>query len=134
MRIGYALVSTAELATGFARLRHNFNVSRPSLAAALAALQDDDYVAQSIARTVAERQRLARALAPYAAQILPSFANFLTVRLHQPAAPIVATLHRQGIEVQSLNWPDKNGAIRISIGSEAESARFLAALISELGR
>ncbi|MGV8950817.1 MAG: pyridoxal phosphate-dependent aminotransferase [Cypionkella sp.] len=133
LRIGYALVSGPELATGFARLRHNFNVSRPSLAAALAALQDDAYVAQSIARTVAERQRLARALVPYAVQILPSFANFLTVRLHQPAAPIVTALHAQGIEVQSLTWPDKNGAIRISIGSEAESARFLAALTNELG-
>ncbi len=133
LRIGYALVSDADLATGFVRLRHNFNVSRPSLAAALAALKDDAYVEEAIAKTVAERQRLAAALAPHAAQILPSFANFLTVRLHQPAAPIVAALHAQGIEVQYLGWPDKNGAIRISIGSAAESDRLLAALIGELG-
>ena len=79
------------------------------------------------------RKRLAAALAPHTAQILPSFANFLTVRLHQPAAPIVAALHAQGIEVQYLGWPDKNGAIRISIGSAAESDRLLAALIGELG-
>ncbi|MGO4852860.1 pyridoxal phosphate-dependent aminotransferase [Phaeovulum sp. W22_SRMD_FR3] len=130
LRIGYALVSDPGLAAGFARLRHNFNVSRPSLAAALAALQDDAHVAQSIARTVQERQRLAAALAPHCAQILPSFANFLTVRLHQPAAPIVAALQAGGIAVQYLGWPDTQGAIRISIGDAAESDRLLAALIA----
>lgn len=134
LRVGYALVSTPDLATGFARLRHNFNVSRPALAAALAALQDDDFVAQTIARTVKERARLAAALAPHAAQILPSHANFLTIRLHRPAAAIVAALHAQDIEVQYLAWPDKNGAIRISIGSASESDRLLAALIEELGK
>ena len=133
LRIGYALVSGPELAAGFMRLRHNFNVSRPSLAAALAALQDDAHVATSIARTVEERKRLATALAPHCVEILPSFANFLTVRLHGPAAPVAAALQETGIAVQYLGWPDAQGALRISIGDSTESDRLLAALAGVVG-
>ncbi len=128
LRIGYALVSSAALNLGFTRIRHNFNVTRPSLAAATAALKDDAHVNGVIERTISERRRLAEALARLNVTAYPSQANFLTVRPPAPAAPLVEALAAEGIEVQFLKWPDAHGAIRITIGSSEDSARLVAAL------
>jgi histidinol-phosphate aminotransferase len=129
LRVGYVLTSSAELNLGFVRLRNNFNVSRPSLAAALAALRDDDYVAGVIEKTIVERRYLAEGLSRLGATSLPSFANFLTVRLPVEAAPVVDALAAKGIEVQLVRWPDALGAIRITIGTRADSDRLLAAMV-----
>lgn len=128
LRVGYALTSGPDVALGFTRLRHNFNVTRPSLAAALAALRDEAHVADVIARTVAERQRLAAALSALGAEVLPSFANFVTARFPVPAMPIAEALNAQGIEVQALGWPDSKGSLRITVGTGAQTDMLLAAL------
>jgi histidinol-phosphate aminotransferase len=129
LRVGYALASSAALALGFARLRNNFNVNRVALAAALAALKDDAYVTDIIEKTVAERRYLGAELARLInASSLPSFANFVTIRLPVPALPVVEALAREGIEVQFIKWPDALGAIRISVGTRADSDRLLTAL------
>jgi histidinol-phosphate aminotransferase len=98
------------------------------LAAALAALRDEAHVTGVIRQVIAERERLAAALAQLGAECLPSFANFVTIRLPGSAALAVAALREAGIAVQLLAWPDAQGAIRISIGGPEESDRLLEVL------
>lgn len=128
LRVGYLLCSSAALTLGFTRIRHNFNVSRPSLAAAVAALRDDAHMTATTDKIIAERAYLAGQLARLGASHLPSAANFLTIRSPRPAADIVAALARAHIAVQALAWPDALGAVRITIGTRADSDRLLAVL------
>ena len=53
MRIGYALASDAEIQKGLWQLRPNFNIGRASLAAATAAMLDEAYLQEMLARTIA---------------------------------------------------------------------------------
>lgn len=132
LRVGYLLTSSAELNLGFIRIRHNFNVSRPSLAAALAALRDDAYATDMIEKTIAERRYLAGRLMELGTSHLPSFANFLTIRLPGPAAGMVDVLAHSGIAVQFLKWPDANGSIRITVGAREDSDRLLTAMCAAM--
>ncbi|WP_165354525.1 histidinol-phosphate transaminase [Tropicimonas sp. IMCC6043] len=132
LRIGYALCSSADVALGFTRIRHNFNVSRPSLAAARAAFLDTAHLRQAVAQTVAARENLRRGLEALGFTAAPSFANFLTVRRAGPAAPLADALGREGIAVQFLPWPVPDGSLRITVGGEAEGRRLLEAMASIL--
>lgn len=128
LRIGYALTSSPELNIGFIRQRNNFNVTRPSQAAALAALRDDAHLTNVVSRTVAERQYLHGELKRLGAEILPSTANFLTITLPGSAAPAMEALQGAGVAVQLLRWPDDRGALRITIGTRAEHNRLITIL------
>ncbi|MEQ5872774.1 aminotransferase class I/II-fold pyridoxal phosphate-dependent enzyme [Sagittula sp. NFXS13] len=132
LRVGYALCSDEGLKRGFSRIRHNFNVSRPSLAAARAAFEDAAYMRAAVAETVARREQLRAGLERLGFAVLPSFANFLTVRFNGSAAALAQALHGQGIAVQALGWPDANGSLRITIGAAEENERVLAAIENQL--
>lgn len=132
LRVGYALCSDTDLKRGFSLIRHNFNVARPSMAAAQAAFEDDAYMRDAVQRTVARRETLREGLEALGFRILPSFANFLTVRFDGSAARLAAALSGQGMAVQALGWPDANGSLRITIGSDAEMARILTLIQTEL--
>ncbi len=55
LRVGYAVASDASLISLMDRVRGPFNVNRLAQVAAIAALEDVDYVRECIARTTAER-------------------------------------------------------------------------------
>ncbi|MGO1120535.1 pyridoxal phosphate-dependent aminotransferase [Rhodovibrionaceae bacterium A322] len=127
-RVGYVLCSSAELAQGFQRLRGNFNVNRIGLAGAVAAFQDQSYLADLLHQTIGERQRLAKALSALGCQPFPSGANFLTVRTPCPATALARDLEAVGVLVQALPWPASEGSLRITIGCRADNDRFLSAV------
>lgn len=77
-RVGYAL-GDAELIGLLDRVRDSYNVSRLAQAAALAALEDDDYFRATIARVVATRDQSAAAFAARGWFGYHSQANFLFV-------------------------------------------------------
>ena len=87
----------------------------------------------AIAATIAERERMHRALAGLAAveTVWPSAANFLLVRFRDPAAASAA-LARRGVLVRELG-PEAvlSGCARISVGTPDENDMLLAALAAE---
>src|SRR5690606_30999572 len=84
----------------------------------------------AIEATIAERERLHRALAALAAveTVWPRDANFLLVRFRDPAAA-AAALAGRGILVRELG-PEAglSGCARISVGTPEENDMLLAAL------
>jgi len=78
MRVGFAIAAAGVLEP-VGRIRPPFNVSAPSLAAAAAALDDEAYLARTVADTLASRVALTAALDRLGLRSLPSQANFVLV-------------------------------------------------------
>ncbi|MBW8635649.1 aminotransferase class I/II-fold pyridoxal phosphate-dependent enzyme [Hoeflea sp. WL0058] len=128
LRVGYALASDNDIAYGLWQLRPNFNLGRPALAAAAAAMRDEAYLQETLRLTIAGRQRLSEALASLGFEAFPSFANFLTVRAPLPASKLGRELEKKKILVQPLPWPDERGSLRITVDSRESTNRLVEAL------
>ncbi len=133
MRVGYGLSSDTKIQSALSQLRINFNIARPSVAAASAAMEDEAYLENTLNQTIAERQRLGEGLEKLGFIPLPSFANFLSVRPPVCAQVIERKLAENNILVQALGWPDKKGMLRITIDSTANNDRIITAINEILG-
>lgn len=131
-RIGYGIASSAEVADAFRRIRINFSVGSIALAGALAALGDVDHLDKILNHTAAERDYLTGALRARGLQVLPSAANFVTVITPRPSGEVAARLAAGNIHVIALPWRDTPGALRITIGTRADSDATLDALAGAL--
>ena len=128
LRVGYALASDRDIACGLWQLRPNFNLGRPALAAAAAAMQDEPYLQETLMLTITERRRLSVALESLGFEAFPSFANFLTVRAPVSATELGRALEKKKILVQPLPWPDERGSLRITVDSRESTDRLVEAL------
>ena len=134
LRLGYA-VTSPEIAGAMARLRPPYNVNAAAVAAALATFEDMAHIQATIARLVAERERLRGAMAALpGVEPLPSQANFIFCRFQDFSGRELAdALAEQGILVRSFSAPDLADAVRITIGRPDQNAALLNALHSMLG-
>ena len=127
LRVGYA-VSAPEVAAVFERLRESFNVNGLALAAAEAALGDQEHVAKGRAWNLSEREWLTEQLRARDLRVLPSQTNFVLVDFARDAAPIERTLFERGVIARPMGGYGLPEFLRISIGSRAENERLLDAL------
>lgn len=132
LRLGYGLSHPA-LADLLNRVRQPFNNNSLALAAGEAALADQDFVAASVAHNARERARLEHELGERGLQVLPSHANFVAVGFGRDAAPIHQGLLEAGVIVRPMASYDMPHFLRLSVGTEAENDRFLAALDGVMG-
>lgn len=131
-RIGWA-TGAAPLIDVLNRIRGPFNVTASGQAAAVAALDDQDFVAASRTHNAAERARLAdavNALGNHGLSFVPSEANFLLVLFEGDvtAAAALEALGEEGYAVRHLPGQGLPHALRITIGKSADMARVAACL------
>lgn len=126
LRVGYA-VSSAEIADLLNRLRQPFNVNSLAQAGALAALEDEHYVAESRALNQSERARLTTALEARGLSCIPSAGNFVTVEVGE-GARVYERLLREGVIVRPVDGYGLPRHLRVTVGLEAENSRLLEAL------
>jgi len=131
LRCGYAL-SSPDIADLLNRVRHPFNVNSVALAAAAAALEDREFVAESVAVNRAGRERLATALREAGLAVIPSVANFVTVDVNQAAGPVYEGLLSRGVIVRPVGGYELPRHLRITVGTERENQRVLEALAEVL--
>lgn len=131
LRVGYS-VSSPQVADLLNRVRQAFNVSTPALAAAAAVLDDDDYLARSVATNREGLKQVAQGLAGLGLGVIPSIANFMTFDCARAAQPVFDALLREGVIVRPLGGYGMPRHLRVSIGTGEENARFLAALAKVL--
>ena len=132
LRVGYGTFPRA-LMPHLWKIKQPYNVSVAATAAALAALAHAEELRAIGARIVAERERLAAALAevPYL-QPYPSQANFVLCRvLGRPAKALQRALAARGILVRHFDRPGLDDHIRISVG-RPEATEVLLAVLKEL--
>ncbi|MGA7295878.1 MAG: histidinol-phosphate transaminase [Rhodanobacteraceae bacterium] len=130
-RIG-CLVADPQVIALLRRIMPPYPLPTPCVAAAEAALDESGQrvTARRVADTVAERNRMANLLQqmPGVKAVLPSRANFLTVRLAH-AAGVCRHLAAQGIVVRDLGRQARLAdCLRFSIGTAQENSRLIQAL------
>ncbi len=130
LRVGYG-VAQADLSGLLNRVRLPFNVTSVAQAAAGAALQDAAFVRASYERNRAGLAALSAALGDLGLQIIPSYANFVLVRVG-PAQQVYEQLLARGVIVRPVAGYGLPQWLRISVGLPAENARLLAALPAAL--
>jgi histidinol-phosphate aminotransferase len=127
LRIGYS-VSHPEIADLLNRVRQPFNSNSLALAAAEAALEDDEHVRRSVENNREGLRTLKSALGALGLRCLPSQANFLSFDLGRLADAVYDALLRQGVIVRPLAPYAMPNYLRVTVGTPAENARFLEAL------
>lgn len=137
LRMGYA-VSHPDIADLMNRVRQPFNVNSMSLAAAEAALDDGEYLAESIRVNSEGLAFLASACEDMELGYIPSVGNFLTIDVvgdaEGDAMPIYEALLGEGVIVRPIGVYEMPNHLRVSVGTPAENARFVDALKKVLAR
>jgi len=133
MRVGYAL-SHPEVADMLNRVRQPFNVSSLALAAACAALEDSEHLSKSIMLNRDGLQQLAMGFDRLRLRRYPSAGNFVLIDCGKPAAPIYESLLHAGIIVRPVANYGLPNHLRVTVGTEEQNDRLLAALASVVTR
>ena len=126
LRVGYALAAP-EVADLLNRVRQPFNVNNLALAAAIAALDDHLFVADSYELNRRGMEQIVAGLKRLGLEHIPSHGNFVTFRAGDGAG-INQRLLRQGVIVRPIGGYGMPEWLRVTIGTEAEIFRFLEAL------
>ncbi|MFN4065102.1 MAG: histidinol-phosphate transaminase [Parazoarcus communis] len=126
LRVGYC-IAHPEVADLMNRVRQPFNVSSIALAAAEAALADDEFLAQSAEINRRGMVQITAAFADLGLTWIPSAGNFVTFRVGD-AAGVNQALLRQGVIVRPIAGYGMPEWLRVSIGLPEENARFIEAL------
>ena len=126
VRIGYGLASE-EIAGLMNRVRQPFNCNNLALAAGCAALDDAEFVAKSYELNRRGMTQILGGLKRHGLSHIPSHGNFITF-LVADGAGVNQRLLQQGVIVRPLGGYGMPNHLRVTIGTEAENARFLEAL------
>jgi len=132
LRVGFGLAQP-ELTDLLNRVRQPFNVNTMAQAAAVAALSDDAFLARSYEVNATGMQRLQSAFDSMGLRYVPSFGNFVLVRVSDAPA-VYESLLRQGVIVRPVGGYGLPEWLRVTIGLPQENEAFLAALAKALQR
>ncbi len=131
LRAGYALSGSVEFRAGVDKVRQPFHLNAAAQAAAVEALKFQDEVERRVAQTIAARSVLEEATRGLGLWVAESDANFIWVRLPEdgrPEADVMAGLRERGVLVRAGTSLGREGALRVTVGTESENARFVSAL------
>jgi histidinol-phosphate aminotransferase len=126
LRVGYALASS-EVADLMNRVRQPFNVNNLAIAAAVAALDDHQFVAESYELNRHGMEQLVSGLKRLGLEYIPSHGNFVTFKAGD-AATVNQKLLKQGVIVRPIGGYGLPEWLRVTIGTEADNTHFLNAL------
>ena len=126
LRVGYAIAS-AEVADLMNRVRQPFNVNNLAIAAAVAAIDDHQFIAESYELNRRGMVQLLAGLKRLELEHIPSHGNFVTFKVIG-AAEVNQKLLRQGVIVRPIAGYGLPDWLRVTIGTEPDNARFLEAL------
>lgn len=128
IRVGFCMADES-LIGAMDKCRDSYNVNHLSQVIAAAALEDQDYLTDTVQRVINSRERLAEELRKLDFIVYPSQANFLLCKPHKRSAvEIYDFLCTQQIYVRHFDAPRLSDKLRISIGTEQEVETLLGKL------
>ena len=125
-RVGFA-IAQPELLEIFNRVRHPFNVNDLSQVAALAALNDDEFIERTLENNQAGIKQLTQAFDHLGLPYMGLHANFITVKVGN-GDKIIECLLRKGIIVRRMASYGLSDWIRVTVGTPEENEKFLTVL------
>ncbi|MFU8813372.1 MAG: histidinol-phosphate transaminase [Balneolaceae bacterium] len=124
-RIGYA-IAHPEWITQMMKTKLTFEPTAPAQAAALAALEDEDFLQESVQLVKRERAKLAHFLDDQGISYVPSIANSLLLQFasEEEAGTFTQEMLKKGVilrQTTAFGLPD---CVRVSIGTDGEMQHF----------
>jgi histidinol-phosphate aminotransferase len=126
MRCG-CLFSSADNVQWMHKAQSPYSVNTLAALAARAAIQDRDYIENYVAQVLEARQICCDGLTRLGIPYFPSQANFVLFHAGDRAIPIRDTLREKGVLVRDRSY-EIAGCVRVTIGTVAQTERFLAEL------
>ncbi|MDX1934598.1 MAG: histidinol-phosphate transaminase [Capsulimonadales bacterium] len=127
LRVGYA-VAHPEAIRALNQSRSPFNVNLAGQVAATAAIDDDAFVEAGKRANAAGMTQLIAGFDRLGLRHIPSFTNFVMFDTDRPCRAVFEALLRQGVIVRTGDIFGMPTFLRVTIGTEAQNARFLSAL------
>ena len=124
MRIGYAIGPT-DIIQGLMTCRVPFNANLLAQEAALAAMDDTEFLHRSREFNAAELAYLRSSLQDLPVVIPPSQTNFILIDTRKDADWLFVELQKRGVIVRPMAAGGMPGAIRVSPGLHEDNERFV---------
>jgi histidinol-phosphate aminotransferase len=132
-RVGYGIMDSG-IAEILNRIRQPFNVNSLGQCAAVAALDDSNFLSQSIKVTHDGLDFLFTELASLGLKVLPTQSNFLMVDLKTDSTRVFEQMLELGVIVRSMKSYGFDTFLRINTGTANENISFIKALKKVLGK
>ncbi len=128
-RVGYGFAHE-DLISMLLKVKLSFEPSTASAAAALGALEDEEFRSLSVRGNREQRDYVAASLTALGIKVVPSAANFIMTVADSAteADRLFQDLLREGVIVRPLKATGIPQALRISIGTREENARLISAV------
>jgi histidinol-phosphate aminotransferase len=123
LRIGYGL-GNPELISALQKTRQPFNANGIAQAGALAGLHDEEHQSKTREITIAGRTWMQGKFGAMGLEYVPSYANFVLVKVGSGKA-IFDALMKRGVIVRDMNAYGLPEWIRVSIGTQVQNERFI---------
>ena len=124
IRVGYGFAPDA-IADAIDRAREPFDVNSLAQVAAVAALDDDEHLRNTVETNRRGLQTLAGVFAEVGARPFESFANFVYADLGRPARPVFDALLRRGVITRPGDMLGSPACLRVSVGTDEEMEIFV---------
>ncbi|MDI6792972.1 MAG: histidinol-phosphate transaminase [bacterium] len=127
LRIGYG-IGRPEVISAINRVRPPFNVNSVAQEAALAALDDEEYIEQCRRLNQEGYAYLTQELKRLGIRFVSSVANFILVDVGQDARKVYERLMAEGVIVRPMGGYGLTTHLRVTIGRPEENERFIQAV------
>lgn len=127
IRIGYGVMDS-EIAGYLHRIRQPFNANSLAQAAAVAALDDEAFLAETIKTVHSGIAFLMDEIGGLGLTCFPTHANFFLIDVGRNADDVFEALLREGVIVRSMSSYGFPEYIRLSVGLPEENRRFVSAM------
>ncbi len=127
LRIGYA-VTNPILASYMERARQPFNVNSLAQAAAIAALDDKEFLMKTRKIIQAGKNYISACLRKSGISYVPSVTNFILIDVARNSIDVFKEMLKLGVIVRDMSQYGLKNFIRVTIGTEEENKRFITAL------
>ena len=120
IRFGY-VVAQPQIISELAKIKDSYNCDMISIAAATAAIESQEWLADQRAKMLATRAHMAQRLTGLGFDVTPSHANFLWCQHPRGQhAAIYEHCKAGGYLVRFMNYGDSGNGLRISVGTDAQ--------------
>jgi len=128
MRTGYGIANDAIIET-MHKLRPPFNITNLSLAAAIEALKDEEFVNYAIEKNFEEMKRYEDYALNNGFSYIESYTNFITLKFEENyvSSEVALNLLKRGVIIRDLS-PYGLNSIRITIGTKEQNSRVFEVL------
>ncbi|MBM7556480.1 histidinol-phosphate transaminase [Halanaerobacter jeridensis] len=124
LRIGYG-IADEEIISYIDRVRQPFNIGALAQKAAIASLEDEEHVQQSLEYNQQGKKYLYQQFEELGLDYVPTQTNFILVDIEQDNNQVFQEMLERGVIIRSMDSYGYDTKIRVTIGLPDENKRFI---------